>query len=120
MKWATAQLAVASFLFVHLPFWIFPAVFQPWNAQIIDRLFVFRSESDLFRPMYDSTVVHVDLSDRTIENLQNFYLSRSHYAQVVRNLGDMGVAAQVWDYIFPQRVSEDPTEDQSLVEDRKS
>jgi len=116
MKWATAQLAVASFLFVHLLFWIFPAVFQPWNAQIIDRLFVFRSESDLFRPMYDSTVVHVDLSDRTIENLQNFYLSRSHYAQVVRNLGDMGVAAQVWDYIFPKRVSEDPTEDQSLVD----
>jgi adenylate cyclase len=116
MKWATAQLAVASFLFVHLLFWIFPTVFQSWNAQIIDQLFVYRTESDIFRPPYDSTVVHVDLSDGTIENLQNFYVSRSHYAQVVRNLGEMGVAAQVWDYIFPKRSSEDPTEDQLLVE----
>ena len=115
-KWATAQLAVAAFLFVHLLFWVFPAVFQPWNAQIIDQLFVFRSESEIFRPAYDSTVVHVDLSDRTIESLQNFYFSRGHYAQVIRNLGDMRVAAQMWDYIFPKRVSEDPTEDQALVD----
>ncbi len=116
MKRATALLAVASFLFVHFLFVVFPAVFQPWNAQIVDRLFVFRSESDAFKPRYDSTVVHIDLSDRTIESLENFYFSRAHYAQVTRNLGEMQVAAQVWDYIFPKRVSEDPAEDNALIE----
>ena len=114
-QWATAQLAVASLLLVNFLFWMFPAVFQPWNAQIVDRLFVFRSESDLFRPRYDSSVVHIDLSDGTIERLQNFYLSRAHYAQVLRNLGEMGVGAQAWDYIFPRRASEDLTEDEALV-----
>lgn len=115
-QWATAQLAVASFFSVHFLFWVFPAVFQPWNSQIIDRLFIFRSESDLFRPRYDSTVVHVDLGDATIERLQNFYFSRKHYARVIRNLGEMRVAAQAYDYIFPQRMSEDSTEDRILIE----
>lgn len=111
---ATAGLAVASFLFVHLLHWIFPSVFEPLNAQLIDRIFVFRSESESLRPPYDSTVVHVDLSDRTITVLQNFFLTRRHYGQVVRNLGEMQAAAQVWDYIFPKKtVLED---DQFLVD----
>ena len=107
---------MASFFVVRLMFWVFPAVFGPWNAQIVDRLFVFRSESDLFRPAYDSTIVHVDLSDQTVESLRNFYFSRAQYARVVRNLGEMNVAAQAWDYIFPKRLSEDPAEDQILVD----
>ncbi|MBI2619341.1 MAG: adenylate/guanylate cyclase domain-containing protein [Ignavibacteriales bacterium] len=112
--WATAQLAVASFLFVHFLFWAFPAVFESWNSQIIDRLFVARSLMTSFGPRYDSTVVHVDLSDNTIATLRNFYLTRTHYAQVIRNLGSMGAAAQAWDYIFPGHTTLE--EDRAFVE----
>lgn len=111
---ATGILAVATFFFVHFLFWAFPAVFVSWNSQIIDRMFVLRTSIPSFAPRYDSTVVHVDLSDRTIANLQNFYLSRAHYAQVITNLGAMGTSAQVWDYIFPGRTT--PEEDRMFVD----
>ncbi|MBI4418144.1 MAG: CHASE2 domain-containing protein, partial [Ignavibacteriales bacterium] len=110
----TALLALAVFLFVHFLFWGFPAVFQSWNSQIVDRMFVLRSAFPSFSPRYDSSVVHVDLSDRTIVALRNFYLTRSHYAQVVENLGAMGTAAQVWDYIFPGHTT--PEEDRRFSE----
>ncbi|MEX1140593.1 MAG: adenylate/guanylate cyclase domain-containing protein [Bacteroidota bacterium] len=111
---ATGILAVASFFFVHFLFWAFPAVFVSWNSQIIDRMFVLRTSLPSFAPHYDSSVVHIDLSDRTIANLRNFYLTRSHYAQVISNLGVMGTSAQVWDYIFPGHTT--PDEDRRFVE----
>lgn len=110
----TALLAGAVFVFVQFLFWAFPAVFESWNSQIVDRMFVIRSSFPSFAPRYDATVVHVDLSDRTIASLRNFYLSRDHYAQVVENLGAMGTAVQVWDYIFPGRTT--PEEDQRFVD----
>ncbi len=111
---ATGILAVATFFFVHFLFWAFPAVFESWNSQMIDRMFVLRTSQPSFAPRYDSTVVHVDLSDRTIANLQNFYLTRAHYAQVISNLGVMGTSAQVWDYIFPGQTA--PDEDRKFVD----
>jgi adenylate cyclase len=111
---ATGILAVATFIFVHFLFWAFPAVFESWNSQIIDRMFVLRTSLPSFSPRYDSSVVHVDLSDRTIAGLQNFYLTRAHYAQVISNLGAMGTSAQVWDYIFPGHTT--PDEDRKFVE----
>jgi adenylate cyclase len=99
----TIVLIVASLVSIHLLFWFLPSVFETWNAQTIDQLFVFRSNSTYFQPAYDSTVIHVDLSDKSIEALRDFYLNRSHYAKVVGVLGDAGVAAQLWDYIFPAR-----------------
>ncbi|MEP0822117.1 MAG: CHASE2 domain-containing protein [Ignavibacterium sp.] len=110
----TSLLAAAVFLFVHGLFLAFPAVFVSWNSQIVDRMFALRSTLPAFAPPYDSTVVHVDLSDRTIAALRNFYLTRAHYAQVVENLGAMGAAAQVWDYIFPGYTS--PEEDQRFAD----
>ena len=115
---ATALFAVASFFFVHFLFWAFPPVFESWNSQIIDRMFVLRASIPSFRPSYDSTVVHVDLSDRTIASLGSFYLTRSNYAQVIRNLGEMGVAAQAWDYIFPGRTT--PAEDSLFADATRS
>jgi len=111
---ATGILAVATFFFVHFLFWAFPAVFVSWNSQIIDRMFVLRTSLSSFAPRYDSSVVHIDLSDRTIAGLRNFYLTRSHYAQVISNLGAMGTSAQVWDYIFPGHTT--PEEDGKFVE----
>ncbi|MEX2116672.1 MAG: adenylate/guanylate cyclase domain-containing protein [Bacteroidota bacterium] len=111
---ATGILAVATFFFVHFLFWAFPAMFVSWNSQIIDRMFVLRTSLPSFAPRYDSSVVHVDLSDRTIAGLQNFYLTRAHYAQVISNLGVMGTSGQVWDYIFPGHTI--PEEDRKFVE----
>lgn len=96
---------MSSFLAAHLLFWILPVVFEPWNAQTVDQLFLLRSSLERFRPPYDSTIVHVDISDKTLLRLKNSYQSRSEYARVVRNLADMGVAAQIWDFIFAARTN---------------
>ncbi|MEK6755077.1 MAG: adenylate/guanylate cyclase domain-containing protein, partial [Bacteroidota bacterium] len=103
--WAAITLIVASFLTVYLLFWLLPNVFEPWNAQTIDQFFVFRSNSDALRPAYDSTVVHVDISDRTFEALEHSYLNRFQYAQVVRNLAEMQTALQIWDFYFPAKTN---------------
>jgi adenylate cyclase len=110
---ATIILILASFLAVHLLFWLLPNVFEPWNAQTVDQFFSLRSKSDSFRPRYDSTIVHIDISDRTFEVLQNAYLNRFQYAQVVRNLADMGTALQLWDFILPAKTNQQ--EDSAFV-----
>jgi adenylate cyclase len=106
---ATTALVVASFLFVYGLFWIIPNVVGSWNASLVDRLFQYRSSSKTFHPPYDTAVVHVDITDRTIKELKGSYLNRGDYAAVTRNLADMKIAAQVWDFIFPARMN--PTED---------
>jgi adenylate cyclase len=110
---ATFILIVASFLAIHLLFWLLPNVFEPWNAQTVDQLFSLRSKSDSFRPRYDSTIVHIDISDRTFELLENSYLNRFQYAEVVQNLADMGTALQLWDFILPAKMN--LQEDSALV-----
>ncbi|HEY6951717.1 MAG TPA: adenylate/guanylate cyclase domain-containing protein [Bacteroidota bacterium] len=112
---ATVILIVASFVSSYLLFWLFPNIFEPWNAQAVDQLFVFRSHSKSLQPAYDSTVVHVDLSDASMEKLGSFYPSRFHFGQVTKNLGEMGVAAQIWDFIFAAR-SANPEEDSAFIE----
>lgn len=110
----TTLLLVASFVAAHLSFVLLPKVFEPWNAQTIDQLFMFRSNIERLRPAYDETVVHVDISNTTIQQLNNFYLNRSHYAQVIRNLGAMHTAAQVYDFIFAARTNE--KDDQKMID----
>ena len=60
----------------------------------MDQLFVLRDSSERLRPPYDDTIVHVDLDNSTIQGMQTFYLERAHFAQAVRTLTAMGVAAQ--------------------------
>lgn len=76
---------------------------------MVDQLFVLREAIGHLRPAYDDTIVHVDLNNSSIQRLNNFYLNRSQYAQVIRNLAAMGVAAQAHDFIFaaPANASED-------------
>jgi adenylate cyclase len=112
--WATIALIVASFVLTRLLFWIFPNVFEPWNAQTVDKFFVFRSSFASLYPAYDSTVVHVDISDRTFERLENAYLNRAQYARVARNLAEMKTALQIWDFIFPAKTNR--AEDSIFVE----
>lgn len=105
----TALLVCCSLLFVHLLFWALPSFFDTWNAQIIDRYFRLRNTLQQFRPSYDGTIVHVDISDRSLQTLGNYYLTRVQYGIAVKNLKAMNVASQVWDFIFigPKESAED-------------
>ena len=106
-------LVLISFITAHLCFWILPNVFEIWNKQTMDQFFVLRYAYDEFRPVYDNTVVHLDLNNSSLARLQNQYLDRSHFAQVVRNLSAMHVSAQVYDFIFAAR--KNATDDSSLI-----
>jgi adenylate cyclase len=98
-------LILGAFIAGHLCFWLLPNVFETWNSQTVDQLFILRSKSEAFRPTYDSTVVHVDFNNTSIERLKNLYLNRLHFAQLVRNLKSMEVAAQVYDFIFAAKIN---------------
>ncbi|MBW1815745.1 MAG: adenylate/guanylate cyclase domain-containing protein [Deltaproteobacteria bacterium] len=110
----TLLLAVASFILCHLLFRYASGVFETWNAQAIDRLFLFRSNSSYFQPAYDDTVVHVDLNNSSIQRLDRYQLNRTHHARAISNLADMGVSVQAYDFLFAARST--PAEDQALIE----
>ena len=101
----------------HLCFWLLPNVFEIWNSQTIDQLFIFRSKTEKLRPAYDPTVVHLDFNNTSIERLKNLYLNRFHFAQLVRNLKSMQAAAQVYDFIFAAKINE--KDDLELIESAK-
>ncbi len=107
--WALCSMAV-----VYLCFWGAPSVFWTLNAKAVDRMFIFRSGMASLIPSYDDTIVHVDLNDSSIQKLDNFYPNRAHFAQVVRNLSEMGAAAQLFDFIFAARTSDQ--EDNRLID----
>ncbi|NQT56227.1 MAG: CHASE2 domain-containing protein, partial [Desulfobacteraceae bacterium] len=99
----TVFLLVGSFIAANLCFWLLPNLFETWNAKTIDRLFLFRSTSDRLRPYYNDIIVHVDINNTTIQQLNNYYLNRSHHAQLISNLAAMNVSAQLYDFIFAAR-----------------
>lgn len=73
-------------------------------------MFVLRSNYFLSRIPYDSSVVIVTETDSSIQALGGgSLLTRAHYAQVVKNLGEVEAAAQIWDYYFraPGNLEED-------------
>jgi adenylate cyclase len=79
----------------------------------MDSLFLFRSSSPYFKSPYSEKIVHLDITDSSIERLGTFYLNRSHYAQVIRNLAEMDVAAILYDFIFATPRTE--KEDRELI-----
>jgi len=91
---------VSSLLFGHLLFYLLSGLFGTWNAESVDQLYILRYKYFPSRIPYDSTVIVVNETDSTHQTLGSPYLSRRHYGQVVRNLGDLGVAIQIWDLIF--------------------
>ncbi len=110
----TLFLVVAALVAAHVCLWLMPGVFGPWNAQMIDRLYRLRYAVDHLRPTYNETIVHVDINNSAIQKLNNYYLNRSHYARVVRNLAEMGVAIQAYDFIFASRLN--AQDDQTLID----
>lgn len=106
-------LVLASFAISHLLFLFLPSIFGIWNARMIDQLFTFRSASPGLRPPYDNTVVHIDIDDTSLRDLGSPYLDRAHVAEVISNLSDMGVALQVYDFIFAAPLVEET--DRTLI-----
>jgi adenylate cyclase len=110
----TGVLLVASLATLHTLFWLLPGLFEPLKAQLTDRLFELRGRLEATRPAYDDVVVHVDVDDRSLQEVENFYLGRTEHAQLVSNLGRAGVSAQLHDVIFAAPQAEEP--DTELVE----
>ncbi len=105
--------ALAALGLVQLLSQLFPGPFETWNSQVFDSFFRIRSSISAFRPPYDGTVVHIDLNDTAIQKLKTYYLTRSQYAQVIRNLSGMRVAAQAYDLIFAAGTNQ--ADDQSII-----
>ncbi len=77
-------------------------------------MFVLRSQYFPSRIPYNSTIVHVCETDSTKLVLTSSYTTRKPYSQIIRNLGDLKTAMQVWDYIFVNPLSTE--EDSILIE----
>lgn len=108
---SSALITIGAFLFGHACFVLLPDVLQMWNARAIDLFFQIRSSLESTRPLYDDTIVHVDITNHTVQNISR--LTREHDAMVVRNLSSFGVAAQLHDYIYPNL--SDSLSDQALI-----
>jgi adenylate cyclase len=108
---------VSALALGHFLFWLLPGVFQTWNGQAADQMFVLRSHYFPFRIPYDSTIVHVCETDSTKLVLTSSYTTRKPQAQIVRNLGELKTAMQVWDYIFSNPLSTE--EDSIFIESNK-
>jgi adenylate cyclase len=108
---------VSALALGHLFFWLLPGVFQTWNAHAVDQMFVLRSHYFSSRIPYDSTIIHVCETDSTKQVLTSAYTTRKPYAQIVRNLGEMKTAVQIWDYSFVNSLS--PEEDSIFFDSNK-
>jgi len=106
-------LLLTVYAVVHLAFAGLPEIFETWEAKAVDRLFVARSGFVRLQPHYNDTIVHIDLNQTSIQQLQTYYPDRSYHARVITNLATMGVSAQLFDYIFAARLS--PEEDEALM-----
>jgi len=109
----TLFLIVSSFIAAHLCFWVLPSVFETWNDKTVDRLFLFRSTVKHLWPHYNDTIVHVDLNNTGIEQLNNYYPNRSHDAQLIRNLSAMNASMILYDFFFAARLDEE--DDRALI-----
>ena len=106
-------LTVSSFVFIQICFRFLPGVFAPLNHQATDRLFMLRSAVAGLKPRYDDTIVHVDINNTSLHKLNTYYLNRSHFARVIRNLAAMRVSRQMYDFIFAAPIID--RDDQAIV-----
>ena len=110
----TLLLCLAAFIAARLCFWLLPGLLQAWDAKVIDGMFLFRSSSTHFQPAYDDTIIHVDINDTSIRQLNSFYLSRKQFARAMENMSQMGVSAQLFDFIFAAKTDE--SQDRALID----
>ena len=98
-------LILGAMILVYGCYALIPNKFQALDVRLVDRLFVVRAKQEPFHHAIDDRIVHIDA---------NLYFSRSQHAHVFRNLSDLGIAAQLIDFIFEEMVSQE--EDQPLIQ----
>jgi serine phosphatase RsbU (regulator of sigma subunit)/CHASE2 domain-containing sensor protein len=99
--WRKSVLVAAGiFAAVHIFDLLFPGVIAVWNERLNDQLLRLKTSRTEFRPAYDDAIVHVDLNNTSLRALRDYHPGRSHHARVIRNLGRMKVAVQLYDFIF--------------------
>jgi len=104
----TMIIIVSSFLFGHLLFWLLPNVFGSWNSQAFDQIFVLRTKYFPSRIPYDSTIIHVSETDSSIQAMTGgTYAEREQFGPILRNIGEMQAAIQIWDYVIRAPKKED-------------
>jgi len=106
---SASVIIAASFIITQVLFLIFPRVLDAWNNQTVDRLFLLRAT--LNPPAYDSSIVHIDITNSSIEKL-SYYFPRRYYGDVVSALHRMKFSAIAFDIIFAQKVNR---EDDSVL-----
>ncbi|CAB1080270.1 Serine phosphatase RsbU, regulator of sigma subunit [Olavius algarvensis Delta 1 endosymbiont] len=97
-------LVLVALITSYIIFVLFQERFKAWNSRVIDRLFELRTEANPQGKTAPDAVVHVDA---------NLYFSRPQHAQIIRNLADMAVSAQLIDFIFTDQIS--AADDQPLI-----
>jgi len=102
----TIIFCVSAFILSHLCFIFLPNIFANLDKKIIDQLFIYKINSDRFNMDYDDTVVHVDLNNTSLKQLNSYFLDRAQHAQIIRNLSAMDVALQVYDFIFAEKMND--------------
>jgi len=99
---AAGILVLSAFGFTTLLFGIFPTVFQSWDSQTIDRLFLLREK---IRPSpYDSAIVHIDIDNSSIKKL-SYYFPRRLHAELFDVTRRIDFSAIAYDIIFAQRLN---------------
>ena len=77
-------------------------------------MFVLRYQYFPSQVPYDSTIIHVVETDSSVQVLSGgTYISRRQYGQIIRNIGEMQAAAQIWDYTM--RAAQSAEEDSSFI-----
>lgn len=100
-------LSAGAWLLARGLFALWPDLFVPWDAKASDRLFVLRSNARCAAKPCDTTVTHVDLTYKMLRAMPDNRVTRADYARVVSSLAEMGVAAQLFDFVFASKTTEE-------------
>ena len=103
------MLTAASFLLTALLFILVPGVLRSWDLQATDRLFLLRRT--LQPPPYDSSIIHIDIGNSSVQKL-SYYFPRRYHAQLMDLGRNVGISAMAYDILFAQRLG---TIDDSLL-----
>jgi serine phosphatase RsbU (regulator of sigma subunit)/CHASE2 domain-containing sensor protein len=97
-----AALGVAACVFAAVQVFGFlaPGVIDTWSERLADYFLMLKTAAAPADRPYDGAIVHVDLNNASLRALKDYHPTRSHHAQVVRNLGVMQVAVQMLDFVY--------------------
>lgn len=106
-------MAACAFAAAHLLGLLAAGTLDLWNERLADRFLLLKTDLPAFRPPYDDAIVHVDLNNASLKALKDYHPTRAHHARVIRNLGKIGTAVQMLDFIYAGRT--DPAADEDLL-----